>query len=171
MDPVLEPLTLNGSAIMSRALAGGSPAIDAGFCSALGYDQRGQPRPEDHFGVVNALDACDIGAVELTAVDEPTADFIFSATALTVDFTDASTRPIDSWHWDFGDGSSSTAQNLEHTYTSDGDYTVTLTVSNISGSVSHSETVYVAVPPHSRFLIFCGWADRGFQRFLHGHGG
>ncbi len=151
VDPVLEPLALNGGAIMSHALAGGSPAIDAGFCGALGYDQRGQPRPEDHFGVVNALDACDIGAVELTAVDEPTADFIVSATALTVDFTDASTGPIDFWHWDFGDGSSSTAQNPEHTYTSDGDYTVTLTVSNISGSVSHSETVSVAVPPTADF--------------------
>lgn len=35
---------------------------------------------------------------------------------------------IVSWHWDFGDGSSSTQQNPSHKYTKAGTYTVTLTV-------------------------------------------
>lgn len=37
---------------------------------------------------------------------------------------------INSWLWDFGDGSTSTEQNPEHTYEDAGRYSVTLTVSN-----------------------------------------
>ena len=35
-----------------------------------------------------------------------------------------------SWHWDFGDGTTSTEPNPSHTYTSPGNYDVSLTVSN-----------------------------------------
>ena len=35
---------------------------------------------------------------------------------------------MSAWNWSFGDGSISTEQNPEHTYTSDGSYTVNLTI-------------------------------------------
>ncbi|WP_297337902.1 PKD domain-containing protein, partial [Algoriphagus sp.] len=62
------------------------------------------------------------------------ADFDFSpsngcSSPLTVFFTDQSTSP-DQWEWDFGDGSSSTAQNPIHSYTSFGEFTVKLTVTD-----------------------------------------
>tara|TARA_B110000037_G_scaffold223186_1_gene303476 strand:- start:3205 stop:4920 length:1716 start_codon:yes stop_codon:yes gene_type:complete len=47
----------------------------------------------------------------------------------TVDFTNESTGGI-TYEWDFGDGSSSTDMDPSHTYTEDGSYEVTLTVTN-----------------------------------------
>lgn len=44
-----------------------------------------------------------------------------------VSFTDASTENPDSWFWDFGNGSSSTAQNPVYAYPMDGVYNVCLT--------------------------------------------
>lgn len=41
--------------------------------------------------------------------------------------------PIQSYLWDFGDGTTSTQQNPCHTYTCDKDYTVTLTITSASG--------------------------------------
>jgi PKD repeat protein len=55
---------------------------------------------------------------------------------LTVQFTDQSVAGagyvIESWAWDFGDGSASNAQNPSHTYTDMGTYTVNLTVTFIT---------------------------------------
>ena len=49
----------------------------------------------------------------------------------TVQFTDLSEGTgINSWNWDFGDGSSSTLQNPLHKYSASGCYTVILTVAN-----------------------------------------
>jgi len=49
---------------------------------------------------------------------------------LVVQFNDLSfaVDGITSWHWDFGDGESSTAQNPHHTYSADGVYEVVLTI-------------------------------------------
>ncbi len=48
-----------------------------------------------------------------------------------------------SYYWDFGDGTSSTLKNPTHKFTTEGDYAVTLTVSN--GCGSKSETMYIYV--------------------------
>ncbi|HEB88807.1 MAG TPA: PKD domain-containing protein, partial [Deltaproteobacteria bacterium] len=59
----------------------------------------------------------------------------FGTGPLAVQFTDTSTGvPPTSWMWDFGDGTTSTAQNPAHTYTSIGAYTVTFTATNAFGS-------------------------------------
>ncbi len=66
----------------------------------------------------------------------------FSATPLsgcvplTVQFTDLSTAAgssITSWLWDFGNGNTGTVRNPVHTYTSAGNYNVTLRVTTVSG--------------------------------------
>jgi len=46
---------------------------------------------------------------------------------LTVQFTDTSTNAT-AWEWNFGDGTNSTEQNPEHTYSTAGNYTVVLLV-------------------------------------------
>ncbi len=57
---------------------------------------------------------------------------------LAVSFTDLSTNNPSTWHWDFGDGTTSDEQHPVHTFTSPGTYTVTLTVHNRLGD--HSKT-------------------------------
>jgi PKD repeat protein len=53
---------------------------------------------------------------------------------LTVSFTDLSEGSPTSWKWSFGNGVVSTVQNPEIIYSELGDYTVTLTVANETGS-------------------------------------
>ncbi len=85
-----------------------------------------------------AFDNVDISDAAGSA---PTADFSFSATGLTVDFTDASIGTVDSYLWDFGDGATDTTQNPTHTYAAYGNYTACLTATNSNGSDSSCQTV------------------------------
>ena len=62
-----------------------------------------------------------------------TANITTGQAPLAVAFTDTSTGGPVSWSWNFGDGSTSTAQNPVHTYTAAGNYTVTLNVTNAHG--------------------------------------
>ncbi len=64
---------------------------------------------------------------------------------LAVSFTDASTGTITSRLWDFGDGTTSTANNPSHTYTNTGSYTVSLAVFATAGSNTLTRTSYVTV--------------------------
>lgn len=91
----------------------------------------------------------------------PTADFSYSATDLSVSFTDQSSDSdgsIVSWSWDFGDESTSTDRNPSHAYTADGTYTVTLTVTdnggatgNVSKNVTVSTSGTINNPPVANF--------------------
>ncbi|MEP7167849.1 MAG: PKD domain-containing protein [Bacteroidota bacterium] len=51
---------------------------------------------------------------------------------ITVDFTDSSTD-ASTWHWDFGDGTTSTLQNPSHTYTTKPLNNVTLNIYDVYG--------------------------------------
>lgn len=99
-----------------------------------------------------------VGAV-LVDVIPPRADFEADVTAglspLTVNFSDQSTLGVPtSWFWDLGDGTTSTAANPTHTYTTSGFYTVSMTASNAYGSDTLTRTNYIAVdfiPPVAAF--------------------
>lgn len=75
----------------------------------------------------------------------------FTASALTgtvpmnVHFTDESAGGPVLWSWDFGDGGTSVAQNPEHTYTSTGTYSVTLTAVNEGGAGTLTRTGWITV--------------------------
>ena len=81
------------------------------------------------------------------------ADFTASPTSggapLTVNFTDLSTGTVTGWLWNFGDGTTSTAQSPTHVYQQVGTYTVSLTVVGPSGSDTKTNVDYinVVVPP------------------------
>ncbi len=60
-------------------------------------------------------------------------------------YDNSSGQPV-SWHWDFGDGNTSTDQNPTHYYSSPGTYTVTLTVEDSNqqtSQISHTVTINV----------------------------
>jgi gliding motility-associated-like protein len=76
----------------------------------------------------------------ITIFPSPTASFTANITTgcvpVNIQFTDKSTSTtgsIVSWLWDFGDGSTSTAQNPSHAYNNTGFYNVYLTVTSSSG--------------------------------------
>jgi len=66
------------------------------------------------------------------------------STPHTVFFTDQSTKP-DTWLWNFGDGSTSRAQNPIHNYTSAGTYTVSLTITDTVVGGSSTKSIPMAV--------------------------
>ncbi|HNW90279.1 MAG TPA: C25 family cysteine peptidase [Bacteroidales bacterium] len=74
----------------------------------------------------------------------------FTATPLTtcdgeIQFTDLSTNAPTTYHWDFGDGTTSNLQNPMHTYQANGTYTVMLTAMNAYGQNTFTRIDYVTV--------------------------
>lgn len=71
---------------------------------------------------------------------------------LVVQFSDLSVADIDTWLWDFGDGSMSNEQNPTHTYSIPGMYSVSLTVTGNNGSDTDTKTNLIRVEPIRTFL-------------------
>ena len=87
--------------------------------------------------------------VNATGTELPIADFSANKTNAaineTITFTDGSAFNPTSWHWDFGDGETSTEQNPTHAYAEAGTYTVQLTVENENGSDTEIKENYITV--------------------------
>jgi gliding motility-associated-like protein len=68
--------------------------------------------------------------VDLKAISD-----VFGCMPLLVDFADISivSTPIVNWQWDFGDGSSSNLQIPSYTYTTDGEFSVSLSIIDANG--------------------------------------
>jgi PKD repeat protein len=62
-----------------------------------------------------------------------------------VAFKDLSAGNIQAWHWDFGDGETSTEQNPLHTYQKPDHYVVVLDVAGPAGKSRRSKVWDVAV--------------------------
>lgn len=84
-----------------------------------------------------------------SAASAPSANFTSNVTNgtgnLSVQFNDLSTGNPSSWSWDFGDNQTSTEQNPSHNYTSTGNYTVSLTATNVVGNNTSYKTNYIWV--------------------------
>jgi PKD repeat protein len=82
----------------------------------------------------------------------PQANFEISTQELTLNFMDVSENNPSSWMWSFGDGTTSTQQNPQHTYDFPGNYLVCLSVSSICGNTQRCELTTVScTPPQSAF--------------------
>jgi PKD repeat protein len=86
----------------------------------------------------------------ITVLTEPVADFAYDQIDLSLIFTSLSDG-ADSWFWEFGDGGTSMQENPTHTYDLDGEYEVSLTVSNDCGEDNFTTTIEVFVPPVADF--------------------
>jgi PKD repeat protein len=81
--------------------------------------------------------------MELTIIPTPSVDFTIGTSCIgsMVSFEDESTNgsySIESWSWDFGDGSTSEEQNPSHEFADVGNYSVTLSVTNNKGCTASS---------------------------------
>ncbi|MEM6342586.1 MAG: PKD domain-containing protein [Bacteroidota bacterium] len=103
---------------------------------------------------VTSADGCETTETipNFVILTEPDAEFTVSdpdgCLPHTVNFLDLSTSPTDpitNWVWNFGDGNLSNQQNPSHTYTTAGQYTVTLTVTTASGCQNTETFTFVEV--------------------------
>ena len=110
---------------------------------------------------------CEAENIEVIAVELPTADFVAQNVCFPagIDFTDQSnvtTGAITNWDWDFGDATTSAAQNPSHNYITPGTYSVELIVTtDASCTDSYQTNITVYPKPTADFSSVAGCL--GFQ--------
>lgn len=146
-------IMVDGACLDPASTSGGSPLTvtvatdaDAGVCSVMVTSFLGDGAVATDSG--SFLVAPD----EVTIVEEVVADFTFQPSGpilgQTVTFTDASTGPVETWAWTFGDGGTSSQQNPSHTYRAPGTYQVVLEVGGPGGVTdTHQAAITVFAPP------------------------
>ena len=74
-------------------------------------------------------------------------------------YTDTSFGTLAQWAWDFGDGATSAEQNPLHTFSTAGDYTVTLTATGANGHSSSTNQVISVVANYHFSSGTYSWVD------------
>lgn len=103
--------------------------------------------------------------VIITDLPPPIAGFNYAPSTVTlidpiVQFNDNSTNGT-SWSWDFGDGGTSTGANPQHTFTTEGIFTVTLVVTNAFGCTD-TITNIVTVEGFYTFFVPNAFTPNGY---------
>ncbi len=84
----------------------------------------------------------------------PVGSFTDSISGLQAKFSAISEDEVDTWSWDFGDGTTATSQDAEHVYAESGDYEVCLTITNLCGSTEYCETITITcLTPMALFSV------------------
>ncbi|MGB9940735.1 PKD domain-containing protein [Methanosarcina sp.] len=156
-DSWVVKLDESGDVVWQKCLGGSS--IDYGRSieqiSDGGYIVAGYSGSND--GDVTGNHGNDDYWVVKLAFQAPVADFSAIPTSgsapLNVSFIDNSTDNPTSWLWNFDDGANSVEQNPVHTYSTAGNYTVNLTVSNENGTDSKSTIIIVSEKPASELPV------------------
>lgn len=96
---------------------------------------------------------------------EPVADFTFVSnndfhTPSEITFTNTSASAT-SYEWDFGDGTTSTAENPVHTYATTGSYTVSLTATN--ETLTDEKTATIEITPFAPIASFTHASNNGYH--------
>lgn len=107
----------------------------------------------------------------------PAFNFSGNCAGLVTSFSDLSSSAagyINSWLWEFGDGTSDTIQNPIHLYTEGGTFMVTLTITNSFGcQQSITQSVSIFNPPTANFNFYSSFCPSGqvtFQDLSQGNG-
>jgi len=123
----------------------GDGSIDA-TTAASGADHA-YGRPGTYDAAVTVVDESgntDTASVTITVEDRtaPSASFdrnrsnVTVGTAIEFDASESGDNVgVSSYEWDFGDGSTATGEQVTHAYAAEGNYTVTLTVTDAAGNV------------------------------------
>jgi uncharacterized protein (TIGR02145 family) len=94
----------------------------------------------------------------ISTVSPPAADFSVNDTLLQINdtayFTDLSIGNPTAWKWYFGDGDSSSAQHPFHVYTSTGQFTVTLHVTNQGGNSTTTKQNHIKVSLLNPYKVY-----------------
>ncbi len=75
----------------------------------------------------------------------PLSEFEAVRNCFTINFVNNSTNKINSYLWDFGDGTTSTNENPSHTYAAQGNYTVSLTTTNDAGNNTKEKIDFIRI--------------------------
>lgn len=105
--------------------------------------------------------------------EKPTAEFSFSCTELNCIFDGSPSSDSDgevlNWNWTLGDGSTASGQQVNHAFTANGNYSVTLSVSDDKGATSgRTRTINVSETPENEdpvanFSFSCSERDCNFD--------
>lgn len=150
-------ITSGGNSPYSYNWSFGDTALGFGDTVSHIYQQAGtynyQVNVTDSNGCAGSCNGTVVIATKLKAAF--TASVTSGCAPLQVDFTNNSTYAI-TYHWDFGDGTSSVLSNPSHLYTNPGIYTVTLMAFGASGTdtSSVSNQVYVYPKPVANFQAY-----------------
>jgi hypothetical protein len=117
--------------------------IDYDDVNATTYDGFWNLSPK-HMMYGNASQLCAFRLMPLEPQFKKKLDAQWTHTVVDMDrrlvaFKDQSVGRIDSWKWDFGDGSSSTEQHPLHQYATPGNYVVILDIAGPDGTSRHSK--------------------------------
>jgi serine protease AprX len=105
------------------------------------------------YGIIDALSALEAAIALTPGSIAPNASFAVVTSGTSVNLTNTSTDSdgtIDSFSWDFGDESTSSEASTNHTYSTAGSYSITLTVTDNDGlteSVSRNITISSSTTP------------------------
>jgi PGF-pre-PGF domain-containing protein len=147
--------TWNTTRVSGPSIVGGSHIGGNYWANPLGtgfsqlnvtHDSNGDGIIDFKYDGDNLTDYYPLLAVYVPEPVYPVANFTTNVTSgnapLAVLFTDNSQNAT-GWNWNFGDGTNSTERNTTHTYSSVGNYSVNLTVSNANGTNSKTATIVV----------------------------
>lgn len=90
----------------------------------------------------SACTALSVPVIVTESAGMPIAGFTYTNNDPTISFTDTSVAAFE-YSWDFGDGNYSVLQNPSHTYTTNGNYEVTLIVTNSCGTDTISKNIII----------------------------
>lgn len=134
----LSSVVIQSNSIGARLMAAGTPAF--GIVSANGAEAK---------VIIEPMNALAANGNSGTPVADFSADPLTGAAPLDVQFMDLSSGgvyEILSWTWDFGDGSTYSAdQDPVHTYDMPGTYTVSLTILTTAGPAYTVRDNYITV--------------------------
>lgn len=153
------PLTVSFSAVSNNTasyiwdMSNGITQTTTGNSFTYTYTQNGQYLPKL---ILSDGASClvPIQGIDTIKVDYVSGDFTFTQTPLcdsgVVQFNDtvySSLSTVNSYSWDFGDGSSSTSNDPTHNYTAAGNYNVRLIIGNTNGC---KDTIIKTVVIHGK---------------------